>query len=123
MTLLTFTAVSCAAARRAAGRPAAAAVDLLISCMPGPQHQTRRSGVRRPNDGTVDIACPRGAQQQTHRTLLLLLRDGTDRQKVRQTDAVPLHRPYRIPSEQCQKGAVCKTMPAFCRRATRLLLQ
>ena len=29
MTLLTFTAESCAAARRAAGRPAAAAVDLL----------------------------------------------------------------------------------------------
>jgi len=28
---------------------------------------------------SIDISCPRGAQQQTRRTLLLLAIDGTDR--------------------------------------------
>jgi len=29
---------------------------------------------------SIDISCPYGAQQQTRRTLLLLLIDGTDRE-------------------------------------------
>jgi len=37
----------------------------------------------------IDISCPRGAQQQTRRTPLLLSIDGTDGR----TDARPLHRP------------------------------
>ena len=38
---------------------------------------------------SIDISCPRGAQQQTHRPPLLHSIDGTDRQ----TDARPFHRP------------------------------
>ena len=72
MTLLEF-----AAARRAAGHPTAAVVD-RYRLPASPQQQTRRSGV--PSDETVDIACPRGTQQQTRRAI-----DGTNRQ----TDAVP----------------------------------
>ena len=36
---------------------------------------------------SIDISCPRGAQQQTRRTLLQRSIDGTDRQTDRQTDA------------------------------------
>jgi len=32
-----------------------------ISCPSGPQQQTRRSSIWRPNNGTVNIACPRRA--------------------------------------------------------------
>jgi len=67
---------------------------------PGPQQQTLRNGVWQPNDGTVTIACPRIAWQQTRRTLLQRSIDGTDRRTDRQadrrTDAVSLHRPCRL---------------------------
>jgi len=42
--------------------------------------------LRRPSL-SIDISCPRGAQQQTRRTLLQRSIDGTDRQTDRQTDA------------------------------------
>jgi len=38
---------------------------------------------------SIDISCPHGAQQQTHRTPLLWSNDGTNRQ----TDARPFHIP------------------------------
>jgi len=46
VTLLAF-AADCN--RRAAAAPS---LSIDISCPPGPQQQTRRCGVRRPNDGT-----------------------------------------------------------------------
>ena len=47
---------------------------------------------------TIDISCLPGPQQQTRRTLLQRLIDWTDRQM----DAIPLHRPCLILCEQCQ---------------------
>ena len=48
----------------------------------------------------IDISCPHGARQQTRRTPLLLLIDGTDRQTDRQTDgrtdARPFHRMWVV---------------------------
>jgi len=35
---------------------------------------------------SIDISCPRGAQQQTRRTPLLLSNDGTDRRMDAETD-------------------------------------
>jgi len=50
---------------------------------------------------STDMTCQPGTQQQTRRTLLQRSIAGTDRR----TDAIPLHRPYRILCEQCQKVA------------------
>jgi len=53
VTLLAFAAeraLCCCGARRPPP-------SIDISCPPGPQQQTRRSGVWPPNDGTVNIAC------------------------------------------------------------------
>jgi len=40
---------------------------------------------------SIDISCPQGAQQQTHRTPLLLSIDGTDRRTDGRTDTGPFH--------------------------------
>jgi len=70
VTLLAF-----AADRRAAVRRAAAAQLLLGACCMCAVQQSS------------DIACPRGAQQQTYLTLLAI--DRWDRQTDEQTDTVP----------------------------------
>jgi len=83
VTLFAFTADHRAAMRRAAGRRAAmrraAAAPLLL--------------------GAGRAAIDRYLLQQTRRTLLQWSINGTDRR----TDTVPLHRPCRILSKQCQK--------------------
>jgi len=48
VTLLAFAAERAAAMHSAAGRPAAAAVAVDISCPPGPQQQTRHTLLQRP---------------------------------------------------------------------------
>ena len=47
---------------------------------------------------SIDISCPRGAQQQTRRTQLLLSIDGTDKQTDRRTVARPF---YKLCSSYC----------------------
>jgi len=52
----------------------------------------------------IDISCPLGPQQQTHRSSMQASTDGTDRQTDRQVDRVLLHRPCHILCEQCQQS-------------------
>ena len=78
MTLLVYAAECQADLCRAAGHLAAATVDQYL--LPaGPTAVNHHSSMRQPNNGTVDIACLRGSQQQMCHTLLQRLMDGIGR--------------------------------------------
>jgi len=65
----------------------------------------RRAAVRRAAAAlllrSIDISCPRGAQQQTHRTLLQRSTDGTDRQSDGHPTVMWIL--LRILYEKCQR--------------------
>jgi len=76
---------------------------------------------------STDISCPRGAQQQTGRTPLLLSIDGsgTDRRTDRRTDARPFHRRCSAVSimYRCMQWVICVFIAAEFDFAWRLTIR
>jgi len=75
-----------------------------ISCRRGAQQQTHCMLLLLLS---IDISCRRGAQQQTRRMLLLLSIDGIDRQTDRLTDARPFRR-FINPARHTMRSSVNK---------------